>query len=132
MFDSVALIITFVSMLFQLASTIAMGFVITNFANAHRAELEEVAPDEAVLAYDIKAREFTAAMREVLLLTLHLLVLDRCCILLTLDTIELKYIAPDVLAYDSKAREVTAAMREVLLLTSHLISLRQMLYITLY
>lgn len=63
-FASVALIITFVSMLFQLGSTIAMFSVIARSASKHREELAAIPPDVEVLAYDEKAALLAAAMRQ--------------------------------------------------------------------
>jgi hypothetical protein len=63
-FDSVAVIITFVSMIFQLAATIAMMVVIARAASRHRDELAAIPPDVEVLAHDEKAAVFAAAMRQ--------------------------------------------------------------------
>jgi hypothetical protein len=63
-FASVALIITFVSLLFQLGSTIAMFSVIARAASKHRDELAAIPPDVEVQAYDEKAAVFAAAMRK--------------------------------------------------------------------
>ena len=62
-FSSVALIITFLSMLFQLSTTIAMLAVIARHASLHREELAAMPPDVEVLAYDARAAAYTAALR---------------------------------------------------------------------